>query len=473
MSATNESFLKNIAYAFLSQGVSLLLSILTSLILPKFLGLSEYGYFQLFLFYSAYVGFAMLGLNDGIYLRTGGKKASELNKDILGGELLLALFIQLIMIIILVFTIFFTIQNEAERTFVLLAVLVYSIFQNFSGYLGYIFQAINETKIYSKSILIEKVFFSIFLIAILLFRMKKVYLYIIIYIVSKIIACLYCGFKGKNLISFSNINIKKVIQEYKINVSVGVNLMIANIASMLILGIARQFIDMKWGIQSFGKFSFLLSIINFFLLFISQASMVLFPQLRISSSESRTKIYLSIRKSILILSPFILLAYIPIVNLIAIWLPNYADSLHYLIYLLPLCIFETKTSLLSNTYLKVFRLEKKLLIINIMSFALSFIFSIIGCFLFDSMEFIIIGVVISLAFRSVISELILAKKIKYKTYFYIGYDLIVILLFITASLLFEGWLSTIVFLMEYSAVLIITNLLRRGSNEKKISSSCR
>ena len=69
----------NLAYAVVAQGIGLLSSILTSLVLPKFLGVEDYAYWQLFLLYSSYSGFALLGLNDGIYLRLGGKRYSEVN----------------------------------------------------------------------------------------------------------------------------------------------------------------------------------------------------------------------------------------------------------------------------------------------------------------------------------------------------------------------------------------------------------
>ena len=50
-------FSGNLAYAIVAQGVGLLSSILASLVLPKFLGVDDYAYWQLFLLYSSYSGF--------------------------------------------------------------------------------------------------------------------------------------------------------------------------------------------------------------------------------------------------------------------------------------------------------------------------------------------------------------------------------------------------------------------------------
>lgn len=67
------NFIKNFSYTLTSNLLSLLVSTLVILIIPKLLGVQEYGYWQLYIFYSSYVGFLHFGWNDGIYLRYGGK----------------------------------------------------------------------------------------------------------------------------------------------------------------------------------------------------------------------------------------------------------------------------------------------------------------------------------------------------------------------------------------------------------------
>ena len=76
-------FWNNIIFAFLAQGISLFLSVLMSLIVPKFLTVRDFGYWQLFIFYFGYVGFFHFGLNDGVYLKYGGKSYDEMDKPLL------------------------------------------------------------------------------------------------------------------------------------------------------------------------------------------------------------------------------------------------------------------------------------------------------------------------------------------------------------------------------------------------------
>lgn len=74
------TFVKNFSYTFSSNILTMIVSALVILIVPKLIGVQEYGYWQLYMFYSFYVGFLHFGWNDGIYLRYGGQDYKDLNK---------------------------------------------------------------------------------------------------------------------------------------------------------------------------------------------------------------------------------------------------------------------------------------------------------------------------------------------------------------------------------------------------------
>lgn len=52
-----KSLTGNALTAFAAQGVSMLVSVVMSLLVPKFMGVESYGYWQLFIFYVGYSGF--------------------------------------------------------------------------------------------------------------------------------------------------------------------------------------------------------------------------------------------------------------------------------------------------------------------------------------------------------------------------------------------------------------------------------
>ena len=73
----------NMLYAYVSQAVSTLIGLSFTILIPKVLGVSGYGYWQLIVFYTTYLGVFYLGINDGIYLRNGGKEFNEINKTVI------------------------------------------------------------------------------------------------------------------------------------------------------------------------------------------------------------------------------------------------------------------------------------------------------------------------------------------------------------------------------------------------------
>lgn len=80
------SILSNFSVALGAQGLSTLVGLLTSLIVPKLLGVADFGYWQLFIFYTTYLSLFTLGLNDGVYLIEGGKRRDETNKKQLASQ---------------------------------------------------------------------------------------------------------------------------------------------------------------------------------------------------------------------------------------------------------------------------------------------------------------------------------------------------------------------------------------------------
>ena len=149
---------KNFIFAFLAQGISLIVSCSTNLVLPKVLSVVNYSYWQLFIFYSTYIPCLALGLNDGVYLRYGGILRSKLDGNTVKSQFGVGIIFQTILGMI-VGTVMILFSDSANRQKVIFLVVVYYLFYTCHNFLGYIFQAINETNIYSKSIIIIRIVF--------------------------------------------------------------------------------------------------------------------------------------------------------------------------------------------------------------------------------------------------------------------------------------------------------------------------
>lgn len=446
--------IKNIFYAFMAQGISLLLSITMSLIVPKFLGVEEYSYWQLYVFYVGYVGFFHLGLNDGIYLRLGGEKYERINYSLVGTQFKLSMIFQSIFScgVIVATSIF---MDDPNRRFILIFVAIYLVISNATLFMGYIFQAVNQTRIFSLSVIIDRTIVLASIMILIVFRVDDFKPFIIVYLSSKLFGFIYCMYVGRKIVGASWYCTRKSLQEMWLNISVGIKLVLANISSMLILGNGRMIIDKIWGVTAFGKISLSLSLTNFFLVFIAQVSMVLFPALRQVDEGRLKEIYFITRNILGLFLPIIFLGYIPMKYILGLWLPEYKESLQYLALLLPLCTFDGKMQLLCNTYFKVLREEKKLLFNNILSMVLSIALCLIGGYVFKSMHFIVISLVVSIAVRSIISELYLAKLMNVNIIKSIIGEVTLVVIFMSCSWYLSSVMAFIIFTGVYIVYLII------------------
>ena len=63
----------NALAAFFAQGISMLISAMTSIFVPKIMGVEDFGYWQLFMFYASYVGFFSISALTMEYISSRGE----------------------------------------------------------------------------------------------------------------------------------------------------------------------------------------------------------------------------------------------------------------------------------------------------------------------------------------------------------------------------------------------------------------
>lgn len=447
-------FLSNLKFAFTAQLISLCLSILLSLVAPKILGIEMYSYWQLFIFYTTYVNVFHFGISDGLYLRLGGTNYNSLNYKLLGSQFYISFSWQVIIAIgiILAGCLGF---DGSDRSFVIVCVAFYLLADNGIAFFGMIFQAVNDTKKFSISVIIDKLIFICYAIVLILLKTESYRPFVIGYIVSKFCSFVFIAFLGRKILMQKPLKFKFFLNEVKLNIVAGMPLLLASFASNFIVGAARLVVDKAWGIEQFGKFSFSVSMTNFFLLFVRQVSMVLFPALKQESEDKLKPLFYKIKSGLNIILPFILLIYFPAAWILGMWLPQYKDSLIYLGLLLPLIVFDSKTQMLFITYLKAFREERKILYINALSVALSLVFSLIGAFVIKDINFITITLVCVTAVRSIIMEFYISKKffteVRWKD---MAAELLIVSVFIIITLLSERFIAFFIYLICYIVYLL-------------------
>lgn len=448
MNTKFKNILENITYTFTANILTMLISVIMTLILPKFLGVTDYSYYQLYIFFISYVGFFHFGWIDGIYLKIGGMEYSDLEKSNYITQFWMLNALEIVIAAIISIFALFTIKN-IDKSLVMIATSVCGVITILRTYLLFILQSTNRIKEYAKYTRLDRfIYFALVIIFLFLgFNNYKIILYIDIF--SKLVALILCVNKMKDIV-FGKLNISKnILFEIFENISIGIKLMLANIASTLIIGVIRFGIQRNWDIETFGKISLTLNISNLLMTFINAVAVIMFPLLRREEESNLPRIYTILRNTLMIFLYMMLIFYYPIRLILSAWLPQYEDSLRYMALLFPICIYESKMSMLINTYLKSFRKEKSMLIINTISLILSLIVTIFSVFIFNNLTLAILSIVFLLGFRCVIGELVLTKIMNILIYKDIILETVLTAIFIISSWFINNMFCSIIYTCFY------------------------
>lgn len=403
-----KSVIKNISYSFLANIISLLLGILATFLFPKFLNVSGYGYYQLYIFYTGYLIITALGLADGVQLKIAGQEYRQLNFDEQSSMFWLSSLLQVAVYVVLLVLSSIMIQ-DADKRYAIVCACIVGLVTHPRYYLYTLLQGVNRLREYSHIIITERSISIVISIIALLLGFKDFRLMILFDVIGRILSFVLAMYFCKEIVFRKpriDGNIIKKIISYTLS---GSMILFAMQTSSIVIGVNRYGIEHEWGIEEFSKISLAIALSNMVLRCVNSISVVMFPTLRNVNTEKLPNIYRNIN-AILMSTIFIFMCFFkPVCYLIGIWLPQYADSLKYSILLLPICIYECKYSLLINTNLKTLNKEKSIGAINAVSVIVSFITTFISIGLLKNMELAIVGILVSLSIRSMIGEWIISR----------------------------------------------------------------
>ena len=398
-----KNILRDVFYSLSCNTTVMIISVIMALFLPKFLSLKEYGMWQLFLFYFSYVGFLQFGLEDGIYLRYAGISYADLDKSMIYGQSIFIFIMQLLLsALMLILTKNFIMDASVCSIFQMLSIVI--VLANMNNLFSFIFQMTSRIKDYAHIASLEPIAFLIAAIFVLVLGRCNAYNLIFCKILSLSLSCCLSIFILRDIWHYKLPDISNVLSEAWANISVGSKLMLANIASMLVIGVVRYGISRGWDVIVFGKVSLTLSISNFLLVFINAISVVLLPTIRHVDEQKRIALYDTIRILLTTAMMILLILYYPIYIILELWLPQYADTLQYMAILFPICLTESRMSLLINTYLKAMRQEKMMLHVNFASVIFSACITYICVVTLHNLLFCIFSIVLIFAFKAYWAE---------------------------------------------------------------------
>lgn len=399
----------NILISISVQLVSLLVSFILSFLVPKFINEYQYSYWQMYVLYASYVGILHFGLLDGIVLRYSQYDYEDLDKARIRSQFQILLISTAAFSFILLGLSGVLFGGVSSRIAILVAVSI--ITKNVVTYNTYSFQITNRIDRYAMLILAQRVSYGAVAVALLALRVNQFEWYCIADLFGDCVGIVFAQFFNKGMYFGKSITIVEALKEWKINVSSGIFLMLANWSSLIMAGSAKMIVQWHWDELTFGKMSFAFSVSNLFLTFVTAISVVLFPSLKRMEQDELPKLYKNIR-CILVPVLFVgIVAYYPGCVLLKWFLPKYSESLRFLGILLPMVIYTSKVSLLTNNYLKAYRKENYMLYANLISAAAAIVMFVISAYILNILEAVLISLVLATMINSILSEIYVCKII--------------------------------------------------------------
>lgn len=439
-------FIRDVSHSIVAQIVSLITGLIISLIVPKYITEIDYSYWQTYLLFATYIGIFHFGIFDGMYLRYGQYNNNEIDKKRYRSQLNFVFIVNIV--IALLFAIVGLVFLRNHYRIIVLLVGSAIVIRNVFTYTNYVFQITNRIKNYSFVVITDRLIY-LFLIGIFIVIGKHEFYWIVIADLIGVFTSLILGYVMDPTIYRKKSVFEIELLETRENFISGYKLLFANLISLSLIGITKLFVILFWNEETFGKIAFSFNLTNIILGFVLAIGIVLFPTLKRMDIKKVISLYPKVRN---VFIPFLfisILTYYPLKYFLDFWLPNYAISLKYLGILMPIVIFEARVTLLTNNYLKVFRREKVIFVINILSLFIAVVLLTIAA-LFSSIELIVINLLIVLIFRSIVSEIYVSKIVNQKFRLKTSLELLLVFIFV-----FTNTIDLVLSSILYSASLLI------------------
>ena len=441
----NQAIVKKFSVSTFANLIVLLVSFFSTLVFPKVLNIEDYSYWQIYVFYTGFVTIAGFGWVEGIYLKNGGKRYDSLDRGIYSFQTYGLLLFVTILFALIGSVSYFLIQDRKLASVILL-VCVEGIIFNLRVYPLQLMQATDRIKEFSIAIVIGRGAFCILSLLMILIGRSDLYLFIVCDLVGCICCSLYSFWTCREKLLGAPCRLLQGVSESKDNIRIGFSLMAANMVGVAITGVIKYAIQTHWSVIEFGKVSLTITCTNLFLKFTAAVGTVLFPMLCNFTSEKLKEIYDSLNLLLEVSIGVLLVFYYPANLLLSLYLPQYSESLVYMGYLLPICLFETKVSLLLNTCYKAMRKERMLMVINLIILGVSCVLAGLSAFVFSNIDLAIDSILIVLGLRSFILENLLCRKYLHLNKKFVGcLSILIAGVFVLTNGVLGGWLGTVLY----------------------------
>lgn len=324
----------------------LLISILNSFLLPKFLSMETYAVIKTYTLYIGYAGFLSLGYADGMYLKYGGKDIGQIDRGELSSDfksyLVMEAGVSAACLIV----------AAVIRDFVLLAFSVGSLCVNIIGYYKNLYQAVGDYRLYGKALNDQTILMFVLNMLLLVFRSDNAVFYIAVQVLTALLVMIYLTAALNSRTSLLRSG-RPSFRNVWSNVSSGFTLMLGNFSSSIFTSLDRWFVKFWMDSISFAQYSFAVSLENIVNVFVTPITISLY---NVFCSNREEEYVRRIKKMVLLWGCAVIAAAFPVKFVVQYFLPEYLDALDIIF---PLFGAQAFYAVIKGIHVNIYKAEKK------------------------------------------------------------------------------------------------------------------
>lgn len=404
MNKNVSSFAKNVFYAVGANLSRIFANLVLTLFLPKILSVEGYSYWQLFHFYATYLLYSTLGWTEGLYMKYGGVPWDKLNPKRMSGQIWGVVVHEVVFGCLVLGIGWRLIPPLDVKRLLLVDAVLYMIFHVLLSQLQAVLQASNRIEDYARTYSGERILFLAAAVGCVAVARVSYQTFIVVEILTNLLFAGYAMVLCKRLVMVRPLPLRETWGEKWELIRIGCSVSMASLMGQMIIGVVRFGVELRYGTIAFGKLSLAFSMANMAVTCVTAVSIVIFPALKRLQQKKARELYLPVRDLMTFLMFGVLLAYAPLQAILTLWLPEYGDSIRYLAVLLPFCIYETRNSVLTCTYLKVWMAQKYILYANVLTLLISFGMTWITVFVWGSIDLAAVSIMVLYGIKTILTE---------------------------------------------------------------------
>ena len=415
--------IKSIAQVMLSNVSTIVSGVLVGFLLPKIMSVESYGLYKTFTLYTSYLGLFSLGIIDGVVLKYGEKNYNELDRKRFRSYFkwycIVHVFFGIIICIVAM------LSNNVEYRFIMIALAVYMISGNITGY----FQQISQITMRFRELSVRKVLQSTLNVLIILilygaFKFGKnvtYHYYLVLWILVNVLLTLWYVYTYRDIVFSESLTLHDTASDIKSLIAIGFPLLFANLCSSLILTLDRQFVNVLFDTTTYAVYAFAYNMLTLVTVATSAISTVLYPVLKRTNTDNLRSNYDVLVSTMMCFVFAAMIIYFPLSLFIKSFLPKYTESIVIFKVIFPGLAISSTITVVMHNYYKVFGDNLKFFRKSIIVLIVSGVANYFAYMIFKTTVSISVASILTMIFWYVYVEQYFVRKCGYrreKNFFY-------------------------------------------------------